>query len=61
VLGLFSDIGQVPSRNFYWLPFTPPLVAFSGPSISKPKEKLGSHPLIDQRSRLDAPITFRPV
>jgi hypothetical protein len=25
-------MGQVPSRNFIWLPFTPPLVALSGPS-----------------------------
>jgi hypothetical protein len=32
-LGLFWDIGQVPVRNFDWLPFTPPLVALSGPSI----------------------------
>jgi hypothetical protein len=28
------DIGQVTVSNFDWLPFTPPLVAFSGPSIS---------------------------
>jgi hypothetical protein len=28
------DIGQVPVSNFDWLPFTPPLVAFSGPSSS---------------------------
>jgi hypothetical protein len=27
------DIGQVPVRNFDWLPFNPPLVAFSGPLI----------------------------
>jgi hypothetical protein len=27
-----GDIGQVPSRNFDCLPFTPPLVAFSSPS-----------------------------
>jgi hypothetical protein len=26
------DIGQVTVSNFDWLPFTPPLVAFSGPS-----------------------------
>jgi hypothetical protein len=32
---LIWDIGQVPAKNFDWLPFTPPpLVAFSGPSIS---------------------------
>jgi hypothetical protein len=27
------DIGQVTVSIFYWLPFTPPLVTFSGPSI----------------------------
>jgi hypothetical protein len=27
------DIGQVTVSNFNWLPFTPPLVAFSGPSL----------------------------
>jgi hypothetical protein len=27
------DIGQVTVSNFDWLPFTPPLIAFSGPSI----------------------------
>jgi hypothetical protein len=27
------DIGQVTVSNFDWLPFTHPLVAFSGPSI----------------------------
>jgi hypothetical protein len=32
VSGWFWDIGQVPVRNFDWLPFTPPLVAVSGPS-----------------------------
>jgi hypothetical protein len=26
------DMGQVTVSNFDWLPFTPPLVAFSGPS-----------------------------
>jgi hypothetical protein len=31
VYGRFCDIGQVPSRNFDWLSFTP-LVTFSGPS-----------------------------
>jgi hypothetical protein len=31
------DIGQVLSKNFNWLPFTPPpLVAFSGPSYLFP-------------------------
>jgi hypothetical protein len=30
------DIGQVTVSNFDWLPFTPPLVAFSGPSPSNP-------------------------
>jgi hypothetical protein len=29
VSGWFWDIGQVPLRNFDWLPFTPPLVASS--------------------------------
>jgi chromosome segregation ATPase len=24
-------------RNFYWLPFTPPLVAFFGPSVKEVK------------------------
>jgi hypothetical protein len=33
VSGWFWDIGRVPLRNFDWLPFTPPLVAFSGPSV----------------------------
>jgi hypothetical protein len=28
--GQFQDICQVSSRNFDWLPFTPPLVAFYG-------------------------------
>jgi hypothetical protein len=28
------DIGQVTVSNFDWLPFTPPLVIFSGPSIN---------------------------
>jgi hypothetical protein len=27
------DIGQITMSNFDWLPFIPPLVAFSGPSI----------------------------
>jgi hypothetical protein len=32
-VGSVWDIGQVPARNFDWLPFTPPpLVAFSSPS-----------------------------
>jgi hypothetical protein len=31
------DIGQVTVSNFDWLPFTPPLVAFSGPSITDPQ------------------------
>jgi hypothetical protein len=29
------DIGQVTVSNFDWLPFTSPLVAFSGPSESQ--------------------------
>jgi hypothetical protein len=33
VSGWFWDIGQVSVRNFDWLPFTPPLVAVSGPSV----------------------------
>jgi hypothetical protein len=38
------DIGQVPSRNFDWLPFNPPLVAFSGPSdIVRMIEGMGQH------------------
>jgi hypothetical protein len=32
-LGRFWDIGQIPTMKFDWLPFTPPLVAFSGPLI----------------------------
>jgi hypothetical protein len=36
------DIGQVPTRNFDWLPFTPPLVAFSGPSAWQ-LEKFDQH------------------
>jgi hypothetical protein len=32
VLGLIWNIGQVPSRNFNWLPFTSPLVSLSGTS-----------------------------
>jgi hypothetical protein len=31
-LDRFQDIGQVPTRNFDWLSFTPTLVAFSGRS-----------------------------
>jgi hypothetical protein len=30
--GHLRDIGQVPQMNFDWLPFTPPLVIFSGSS-----------------------------
>jgi hypothetical protein len=41
VSGCFWDIGQVPSRNFDWLPFTPPLVAFSNPSKLIHLEPLG--------------------
>jgi hypothetical protein len=38
VSGRLRDIDQVPTRNSDWLPFTPPpppLVAFSGPSLTK--------------------------
>jgi hypothetical protein len=32
--GHFRDIGRVLSKNFDWLPFTPPLVVFSSPSAT---------------------------
>jgi hypothetical protein len=35
VSGGIWDIGQVLEENFDWLPFTPPLVAFSGPLKSE--------------------------
>jgi hypothetical protein len=33
VSGWFWDIGQVPLRNFDWLPFTPPSGRLFGPSV----------------------------
>jgi hypothetical protein len=40
VSGWSWDIGQVPLRNFDWLPFTPPLVAFSGPLKTNLRRKI---------------------
>jgi hypothetical protein len=38
------DIGHVTVSNFDWLPFTPPLVAFSGPSLQLLQNRLLNQP-----------------
>jgi hypothetical protein len=41
---LIWDISQVPTMNFNWLSFTPPLVNFSDPSLSLSQASIKSKP-----------------
>jgi hypothetical protein len=57
-LGLIWDIGQVPSSNFDWLPFTPSMVVLSDPSIGI---RVGWVTLVGSNRLCDPKATWRKV